>query len=173
MASKKKPAAKKVVPAKKVTAVKKAAKKPVKKVVAKVKKVAAKKPAIVKGKKAAPAPKPEPKKAVPTPPARPVLVVPKNQAQYTQSEFIDCLRGYCGFPSRRETKEFYLSFVDMLQGGLKSGYKMVLPGLGRLLVRKTKARTGRNPATGETIQIPARRKVAFTASKAMKEAVLS
>ena len=47
-----------------------------------------------------------------------------------------------------------------------------LPGLGKLVLVNRKARTGRNPATGETIQIPAKRVVKFRVSKAAKEAIL-
>ena len=44
-------------------------------------------------------------------------------------------------------------------------------GLGTLEVRKREARTGRNPATGETMQIAASKKVAFRPAKELKEAV--
>jgi DNA-binding protein HU-beta len=44
--------------------------------------------------------------------------------------------------------------------------------LGKLYVRETKARQGRNPATGEVISIPKRKRVKFTAAKALKERVL-
>jgi DNA-binding protein HU-beta len=47
-----------------------------------------------------------------------------------------------------------------------------MPGLGILQVRETKARTGRNPATGEPIKIPAKKKVAFRVAKDLKETVL-
>lgn len=60
----------------------------------------------------------------------------------------------------------------MLQAALKSGFKVMLPGLGKLQVRRTKARKGINPATREPIMIPRKRKVAFTATKALKQAVL-
>ncbi len=117
--------------------------------------------------------KPVAKKPAPVPPKKPSLVSPKGASrQYTQSEFFDCVQGYCGFQSRREAKEFYASFSGMIQSALKSGFKMVLPGLGKIQVRKTKARKGINPLTREPISIPARRKVAFTANKALKEAVL-
>lgn len=112
------------------------------------------------------------KKLGPVPPKKPVLSNPKNSRQYTQSEFFECIRGYCGFNNRREAKDFYGDFATMIQAALKSGYKLVLPGLGKMQVRKTKARMGRNPMTQEIIQIPAKRKVAFTANKALKEAVL-
>ena len=54
---------------------------------------------------------------------------------------------------------------------LKNGDKIRLTGLGILQVQKRAARTGRNPATGEAIQIKASKKVAFRASKELKEAV--
>jgi DNA-binding protein HU-beta len=55
---------------------------------------------------------------------------------------------------------------------LRKGYKIPLMGLGKLYVRETKARQGRNPATGEVINIPKRKRVKFTAAKALKERVL-
>lgn len=48
----------------------------------------------------------------------------------------------------------------------------VLPGLGKLVLVDRKARMGRNPATGETIQIPAKKVVKFRVAKACKDAVL-
>jgi len=47
-----------------------------------------------------------------------------------------------------------------------------LPGLGKLVLVNRKARTGRNPATGETIQIAAKRVVKFRVAKAAKDAIL-
>lgn len=55
---------------------------------------------------------------------------------------------------------------------IKRGAKVRIPGFGILLVKKTAARTGRNPATGATIKIPAKKKVAFRVSKDLKAAVL-
>ena len=54
---------------------------------------------------------------------------------------------------------------------LKKGARIRLNGLGILVVRKRAARMGRNPATGEAIKIKASKKVAFRASKELKEAV--
>lgn len=137
---------------------------------------ATKKPVAAKPVKAAKVAivKVEPKKPVPQPPKKPTLVNPKNSTsrQYTQSELFDCIQGYCGFSTRREAREFYENFSDMIRTALKSGFKLVLPGLGKIQVRKTKARKGINPATREPITIPARKKVAFTPIKALKQAVL-
>jgi DNA-binding protein HU-beta len=52
----------------------------------------------------------------------------------------------------------------------KNGF--TLPGIGKLVVVNRKARTGRNPKTGETIQIPAKRALKFRVAKAAKVAVL-
>ena len=47
-----------------------------------------------------------------------------------------------------------------------------LPGLGKLVLVNRKARVGRNPATGETIQIKAKRVVKFRVAKAAKDAII-
>jgi DNA-binding protein HU-beta len=47
-----------------------------------------------------------------------------------------------------------------------------LPGLGKLVLVNRKAREGRNPATGETIKIPAKKVVKFRVAKAAKDAIL-
>ena len=54
---------------------------------------------------------------------------------------------------------------------LKRGARIRIGGLGILQVRKRAARMGRNPATGEQIKIKASKKVAFRASKELKESV--
>jgi DNA-binding protein HU-beta len=52
----------------------------------------------------------------------------------------------------------------------KNGFP--LPGIGKLVIVDRKARVGRNPKTGEAIQIPAKRVLKFRVAKAAKEAVL-
>jgi DNA-binding protein HU-beta len=64
-----------------------------------------------------------------------------------------------------------------LDGLAKLAYKNVkagftVPGLGKLVLVNRKARKGRNPATGETIRIPAKRVVKFRVAKACKDAIL-
>ena len=63
------------------------------------------------------------------------------------------------------------ALVTMLVKNLKKGNRIRIAGLGILQVKKRAARTGRNPATGETIQIPAKKKITFRAAKELKEAV--
>ena len=73
------------------------------------------------------------------------------------------------------TKADVTSFLDELASlayaEAKNGF--TLPGLGKLVLVDRKARLGRNPATGEEIQIPAKKVVKFRVSKACKEGVLS
>jgi len=52
----------------------------------------------------------------------------------------------------------------------KNGF--TIPGLGKLVLVQRKARMGRNPATGEVIQIPAKKVVKFRVAKAAKDAIL-
>ncbi len=64
------------------------------------------------------------------------------------------------------------ALADIVVEHVKHGEPVKLPGLGTFKKRETKARIGRNPQTGEPIQIPARTKAAFTVAKSFKEAVL-
>jgi len=62
--------------------------------------------------------------------------------------------------------------VVLITKHLKKGQRIRIAGLGILQVRRRAARMGRNPATGEAIQIKASKKVAFRAAKDLKMAVL-
>lgn len=61
--------------------------------------------------------------------------------------------------------------VEAITGALKSGDQVSLIGFGTFSVRDRAARTGRNPQTGETINIAASKNPAFKAGKALKDAV--
>jgi DNA-binding protein HU-beta len=98
---------------------------------------------------------------------------PKNSSgSFTQSEFLENLRAFCGLAKRSEARELVDDIQSLVRDSLKRGYKVPLFGLGKMYVRSTKARMGRNPATGAEIKIPARKRVRFTAAKALKESVL-
>ena len=73
--------------------------------------------------------------------------------------------------SKKKAEEILGDLVGRITKHLKKGDRIRLVGLGVLQVRKRAARMGRNPATGEPIQIKASKKVAFRASKELKEAV--
>lgn len=61
--------------------------------------------------------------------------------------------------------------VDAITEALKVGDQVVLVGFGSFVVRERAARNGRNPKTGETIEISASKVPAFKAGKALKDAV--
>ena len=63
------------------------------------------------------------------------------------------------------------SVVDGVIESLKTEGTIVFSGLGTFKLKTTKPRTGRNPKTGETIQIPSRKKVSFKAGVSLKKAV--
>lgn len=60
---------------------------------------------------------------------------------------------------------------DHVVDTLKKGEEVKIAGFATLAIKKQAARKGRNPATGETIEIAARSKVRFTPAKALKDAV--
>ena len=63
------------------------------------------------------------------------------------------------------------SVFDNITSSLRNGNEVRLIGFGTFSVAQRKATTGRNPRTGSSIYIPARRNAKFKASKALKEAV--
>ena len=73
--------------------------------------------------------------------------------------------------TKRAGRELLDNLVSLITKHLKKGERIRIAGLGIFQVRKRAARMGRNPATGEAIQIKASKKVAFRASKELKEAI--
>ena len=71
----------------------------------------------------------------------------------------------------KKTSAAYLeALAAMAHKEAKNGF--TIPGIGKLVVRKYKARKGRNPQTGEEIKIPARSRLKFVVAKAAKDAAL-
>ena len=73
--------------------------------------------------------------------------------------------------AKKQSELILNDLVGLVTKHVKKGDRIRLVGLGILQVRKRAARMGRNPATGEAIKIKASKKVAFRASKELKEAV--
>ena len=73
--------------------------------------------------------------------------------------------------SKKQGREMLEELTGMIRKHLKKGERVKIAGLGILQVRNRAARVGRNPATGETINIKASKKVAFRASKNLKTAI--
>lgn len=73
---------------------------------------------------------------------------------------------------RTEVRDWFEELAALAEKELKRSGEFTLPGVVKLSVRKSKARMGRNPATGEPIKIPAKTRVKATVVKAMKDAVM-
>jgi len=73
--------------------------------------------------------------------------------------------------TKKQGQEMLGELVGLITKHLKKGERVKIAGLGVLQVRKRAARMGRNPATGEAIKIKASKKVAFRATKELKEAI--
>ena len=72
----------------------------------------------------------------------------------------------------RVAKQFMESLAELAVRETKKSGVFILPGIGRLVRRDQKARTGRNPATGEAIKIPAKKVVKFRVAKSVKDAIV-
>lgn len=73
---------------------------------------------------------------------------------------------------RAQVKELFEELSNLAASEVSSSGEFVLPGFGKLVKSERKAREGRNPATGETIQIPAKTTLKFRVGKGMKDTVL-
>jgi DNA-binding protein HU-beta len=87
----------------------------------------------------------------------------------TQTQVIQKLSEIEELP-KKQVKSFLDNLAALAYKEVKNGF--LLPGLGKLVLVQRKARTGRNPATGETIKIPAKKIVKFRVAKAAKDAIL-
>ena len=91
-------------------------------------------------------------------------------AKMTQTEIVNSLADKTGM-KKTEVKSFFDALSGLAAGEVKTNGEFTLPGFGKLVKATRKAREGRNPATGATIQIPAKTTVKFRVGKAMKDAI--
>ncbi|MEX0616301.1 MAG: HU family DNA-binding protein [Candidatus Woykebacteria bacterium] len=73
--------------------------------------------------------------------------------------------------TKKAAKDAVDATFDTVNTALKKGEKVVLSGFGTFIIRGRKARVGRNPKTGSTIQLPQMNTIGFLASKSMKKSV--
>ena len=88
----------------------------------------------------------------------------------TKADIVDALANEHEL-SKRQAGEILESVLSEITSALKNGEKVQLIPFGSFVVRERRARTGRNPQTGELIKIPARRVPAFSAGKGLKDSV--
>ncbi len=75
--------------------------------------------------------------------------------------------------SRRTATEILDELAALAASETKKAGSFSIPGIGKLVLKNRKARMGRNPATGQTIKIPAKKVVRLRLAKAVKDAVLA
>lgn len=89
----------------------------------------------------------------------------------TQSAMIKDLATATGV-SNKVAKSMVETFVEIILKETKKNGVSIVPGLGKLVRVERKARTGRNPATGEAIKIPAKKVVRFRIAKKVKDSIV-
>jgi nucleoid DNA-binding protein len=88
----------------------------------------------------------------------------------TRTELIDALANRTEM-EKREVKRFLDDLTAVVEDTIKQGGEVPLKGLGKFKVQHRKARTGRNPLTGEPIDIPAKTVVKFTLARSLKDLI--
>jgi integration host factor subunit alpha len=88
----------------------------------------------------------------------------------TKADIVETIYEKIGF-SRKESAEIVDLVFDLLKETLESGNKVKISGFGNFVVRGKRSRKGRNPQTGEEIQISARRVLTFKPSQVLRKAL--
>lgn len=86
----------------------------------------------------------------------------------TRTELIDDLANRTGM-EKKDVKSFLQHLTALIEDEIKKGGEVPMKGLGKFRVQHRKARVGRNPLTGQEIQIPAKTVVKFSVAKSLKE----
>ena len=88
----------------------------------------------------------------------------------TKVELIDKVAEGLGLP-KREIEKMLEKLIATIQNALKEGQKVSVAGLGTFVVKEKKERMARNPKTGESVHVPAKRAPKFRPGKELKEIV--
>jgi DNA-binding protein HU-beta len=88
----------------------------------------------------------------------------------TKSDFVDKVADKSGL-SKKDAGSAVEAVLDTIEGALKSGEEVSFTGFGKFHVAKRGAREGRNPRTGESMQIAASKVPRFTAGSSLKKAI--
>ena len=99
------------------------------------------------------------------------MATKEGKKRMTQSEILNHFAEKTGL-KRAQVKEFFDELADLASNEVKTNGEFALPGFGKLVLSERKAREGRNPQTGETIQIPAKTTLKFRIGKGLKDTVV-
>ena len=87
-----------------------------------------------------------------------------------KKELIERIAEEAGVP-KSEAQKHFEAFEEVVTEALKAGEEVQITGFGKFSVKERKAREGRNPQTGEKMEISAQKVPSFSAGNALKEAV--
>ncbi len=85
-----------------------------------------------------------------------------------KADVVDRVAGEAGVP-RQQAESVLNAFFDTVRSAARSGDRIGWPGFGSFSTTRRKARTGRNPRTGEAVKIPATKAVKFSPSSTLKD----
>ncbi len=89
----------------------------------------------------------------------------------TKADLAALIQKKVALKTKAEAEKALAGILEAITGALTKGDKLTLTGFGSFDVKKTAARTGRNPRTGAAIKIPARKTVKYSVGKGLKDAV--
>ncbi len=99
------------------------------------------------------------------------MATKEGKKRMTQSEILNHFSEKTGL-KRTQVKEFFDELANLASNEVITNGEFALPGFGKLVLSERKAREGRNPQTGETIQIPAKTTLKFRLGKGLKDTVV-
>lgn len=99
------------------------------------------------------------------------MATKEGKKRMSQSEILNHFAEKTGL-KRAQVKEFFDQLAELASNEVKENGEFALPGFGKLVLSERKAREGRNPQTGETIQIPAKTTLKFRLGKSIKDTVV-
>lgn len=97
----------------------------------------------------------------------------KTDATITIKSFLQNIKNIVPDLPKKDVKIILDQFLKLIKDSLIKEQRILLNGLGTFKIRKTKARMGRNPNTGEALKIKATKKIVFRAAAPLKEKVRS
>jgi integration host factor subunit alpha len=90
----------------------------------------------------------------------------------TKVDIVEQVANKCGF-SKLEASELIEQVFDLLKDALEGGQNVKISGFGNFVLRDKRSRMGRNPQTGDSMEITSRRVMSFKVSQVLKEAINS
>ncbi len=89
---------------------------------------------------------------------------------FTKADLIEAIQQETGFPLKRSS-EAVESILNVIKGSLESGEDVLISGFGKFCVKKKSERKGRNPYTGDEMQLRPRKVVTFRCSGKLRDKI--